>query len=166
MTSIQFKGNTIHTNGALPKIGTAAPAFSLTKADLSEITLSDLKGHNVIMSFFPSIDTPTCALSVKKFNAEASQLKNTKVLCISMDLPFAQSRFCGAEGLKDVTTVSAFRHPEFAENYGIKIAEGALAGLFSRAIVIIDAMGKVIYTEQVADIVNEPDYAAALAALK
>jgi thiol peroxidase len=165
MATITFKGSPIHTAGKLPTKGSKADSFTLTKTNLEEVTLNDFAGKKVILNIFPSIDTPTCATSVRKFNAEAGALDNTVVLCVSLDLPFAQARFCGAEGLDKVIPVSAFRHPEFAEKYGVKIIDSPLAGLFSRAIVIINAEQNVIYTEQVAEIADEPNYAAALAAL-
>lgn len=166
MANILLKGDLIHSVGDLPKIGSAAPDFTLTKIDLSDTTLKDYAGQRIILNIFPSIDTPTCAASVRKFNFEASQLSNVHVLCVSMDLPFAQKRFCGAEGLEKVIPVSAFRHMEFGKNYGVSIVDGKLAGLLSRAVVILDEKGQVIYTEQVADIVNEPNYEKALAVLK
>lgn len=165
MAEIKFKGNTVHTKGNLPTIGTNAPDFTLTKTDLSELSLKDLTGKKLLLNIFPSIDTGVCATSVRTFNKEAADLTNTLILCISADLPFAQARFCGAEGLDKVTPISDFRHKEFGDRYGVRIAEGALAGLLSRAIVIIDAHGKIAYTEQVAEIAQEPDYKAALTAL-
>lgn len=165
MTKITFKGNPINTVGTLPAIGKPAPDFTLTKTDLNEVSLKDFRGKKVILNIFPSLDTPTCAMSVRKFNEEAARLKNTVVLCISADLPFAQQRFCGAEGLKNVIPLSVFRHPEFGKNYGVLIIDGPLAGLLSRAVVIIDETGKIIYTQQVPEITQEPDYQSALAAL-
>jgi thiol peroxidase len=165
MAKITFKGTPIHTIGELPAKGSAAPDFTLVKQDLSEAVLSDYKGKRLVLNIFPSIDTGVCAMSVRTFNEKAAALKNTVVLCVSMDLPFAQSRFCGAEGIKNVTTASAFRSA-FGEHYGVTIADGPLAGLLSRAVVVIDEKGKVIYAEQVPEIAQEPDYAAALAVLK
>ncbi len=165
MAQITLKGNPIQTIGELPKVGTAAPDFKLVKSDLSEKTLADYKGVKLVLNIFPSLDTGTCAASVRRFNAEAGKLENTKVLCISKDLPFAQSRFCGAEGLANVETLSDFRYGTFAKDYGVEITTGPLAALESRAIVIIDEAGKVIYTQQVPEIVDEPDYDKALAAL-
>lgn len=165
MATITFKGNPVHTVGNLPAQSSTAPAFTLTKTDLSEVSLKDLAGKYVVLNIFPSMDTPTCATSTRKFNSEANKLDNAHVLCISMDLPFAQKRFCAAEGLDKVMPLSAFRHAEFGDKYGVKIADGPLAGLLSRAVVVIDPQGKVIYTQQVAEIADEPDYAAALAAL-
>ena len=165
MATITLKGNSIHTNGDLPRIGQPAADFTLTKTDLSEVKLTDFKGKRVILNIFPSIDTPTCATSVRKFNQEASKLSDVVVLCVSMDLPFAQSRFCGAEGLDKVVPVSGFRHSEFGQRYGVNIIDGALKGLFARAIVVINAHGQVAYTELVSEVANEPDYAEALKAI-
>ena len=166
MAEITFKGNAIHTAGYLPKVGVTAPDFKVVKADLSTVSLGELRGKKVVINIFPSIDTPVCATSVRRFNAEADKLNNTLVLCVSKDLPFAQKRFCGAEGLNNVTTGSEYRDSSFSDAYGILITDGPLAGLFSRAIVIVDEKGKVIYTEQVPEIGQEPDYGKALAAVK
>lgn len=166
MANITLKGNPIKTVGNLPEVGNTAPDFKLTKGDLSEISLSDFKGKKVVLNIFPSIDTGTCAASVRKFNAQAAGLDNTVVLCVSKDLPFAQNRFCGAEGIQNVITASDFRHVEFSNNYGLLIENGPLAGLDSRAVVVIDEAGKVIYTEQVSEIVNEPNYDEAINILK
>jgi thiol peroxidase len=165
MAQITLKGNPINTIGNLPEVGTKAPAFTLVKDDLSTKTLADYKGQKVVLNIFPSLDTGTCAASVRRFNAEASKLDNTVVLCISKDLPFAQARFCGAEGLKDVHNLSDFRSGQFGKDYGVEIIDGPLAGLESRAVVVLDEEGKVVYTQQVPEIVDEPDYEAALAAL-
>ncbi len=165
MAQITFKGNPIHTSGSLPKAGNHAPDFSLTKSDLSSATLSEFKGKKLVLNIFPSLDTPVCAASVRRFNQEASRLDNTVVLCVSRDLPFAQSRFCTAEGLKNVVTASEYKDSKFSDAYGVRIVDGPLAGLLSRAIVVIDPAGKVIYTQQVPEITQEPDYAKALAAL-
>jgi thiol peroxidase len=164
MAQITFKGTPINTIGDLPVKGSTAPDFTLVKQDLSETSLADYKGKTLVLNIFPSIDTGVCATSVRKFNEKAAGLTNTVVLCVSMDLPFAQSRFCGAEGIQNVITASAFRS-NFGDHYGVTIADGPLTGLLSRAVVVIDA-GKVIYTEQVPEIAQEPDYDAALAALK
>ncbi len=166
MAEITLKGNPIHTLGTLPEKGSKAPEFTLIKNDLSEAKLSDYKGKNVVLNIFPSLDTPTCAASVRHFNAEASSLHNTVVLCISKDLPFAQARFCGAEGLDNVETLSDFRDGNFGKSYQVEITDGPLAALESRAVVILDEKGTVIYTQQVPEIVDEPDYEAALAVLK
>lgn len=167
MATITLKGKPINTVGTLPKQGSVAPDFVLTKVDLSEIKTADVRGKKTILNIFPSLDTPVCAASVRKFNEAASQLgNNLVVLCISADLPFAQSRFCGAEGLKNVIPASTFRHPEFGKQYGVTLIDGPLQGLMARAIVVLDATGQVIYTQQVAEITDEPDYAAALAVVK
>jgi len=165
MAKITFKGTPIQTAGELPAKGSVAPEFTLVKQDLSETGLADYKGKRLVLNIFPSIDTGVCAMSVRKFNEKAAALKNTAVLCVSMDLPFAQSRFCGAEGIKNVVSVSAFRSA-FGEHYGVTIADGPLAGLLSRAVVVINESGKVVYTEQVPEIALEPNYDAALATLK
>jgi thiol peroxidase len=166
MAKITFKGNPAETAGTLPAVGSAAPDFKLTKSDLSDASLKDYRGKKVVLNIFPSLDTPVCAASVRRFNAEASKLDNTVVLCISRDLPFAQSRFCAAEGLNNVVTASEYRNSSFSDAYGVRIQDGPLAGLLSRAVVVVDEGGKVKYTEQVPEIVHEPDYAKALAALK
>lgn len=165
MATITLKGNTIHTSNELPKVGTQAPNFTLIKNDLSRSSLSDYKGSKVVLNIFPSIDTGTCAASVRQFNKEAAELENTKVLCISRDLPFAQARFCGAEGIKNVINLSDFATGDFGKNYGLQIIDGPLANLHSRAVVVLDESGKVIYTEQVGEIIVEPNYKAALEAL-
>jgi thiol peroxidase len=166
MAKITLKGNAINTVGELPKVGSKAPDFKLVKTDLSEGSLSDYKGQRLVLNIFPSLDTGTCAASVRHFNAEASKLENTTVLCISKDLPFAQARFCGAEGLNDVHNLSDFRTGKFGKDYGVEIVDGPLAGLESRAVVVVDEKGTVIYTQQVSEIVDEPNYDAALAILK
>jgi len=165
MATIKLKGNPVHTIGNLPSKGATAPDFQLVKTDLSETSLADYAGKRIVLNIFPSLDTSTCASSVRQFNAKAQSMKNTVVLCISMDLPFAQKRFCGAEGLNDVIPASVFRTPDFGKNYGVTITDGALAGLMSRAVVILDENKKVIYTEQVPEISQEPDYMAALSVL-
>ncbi|MFA6403369.1 MAG: thiol peroxidase [Salinivirgaceae bacterium] len=166
MATISLKGNTIQTLGILPKVGTQAKDFTLVKSDLSNASLNDYKGKKVVLNIFPSLDTGTCAASVRRFNKEAGTLENTKVLCISRDLPFAQARFCGAEGLSNVETLSDFGTGKFGKDYELEITTGPLAHLHSRAVVVIHENGKVIYTEQVPEIVNEPNYDAALRALK
>ncbi len=165
MANITLKGNPFHTVGNLPEIGTQAPDFKLRKTDLSEATLADFKGKRVVLNIFPSLDTDVCATSVRKFNAEAEKLNNTVVLCASLDLPFAHSRFCAAEGLGNVVSLSELHDRSFGESYGVRIVDGPMAGLFSRAVVIIDEGGKVTYTEQVPEIVQEPNYEVAIAAL-
>jgi len=164
MASITLGGNPVHTSGELPKVGTKLADFKLVKNDLSTATLSDFAGTNLVLNIFPSIDTGTCATSVRTFNATASQLENTKVLCISRDLPFAQKRFCGAEGIENVVNLSDFKDGSFGKTNGLEIIDGVLAGLHSRCIIVVDASGSVIYTEQVPEIANEPNYEAALAA--
>ena len=165
MADITLRWNAINTIGNLPKTGTKAPDFILTAVDLSHKSLSDFTGKNVILNIFPSVDTGTCAMSVREFNKNASELKNTVVLCISKDLPFAQARFCAAEDLKNVVMLSDFATGKFGDDYQLKIVNGPLAHLHSRAIVILDTDGNVTYTEQVSDIVNEPNYEAALKAI-
>ncbi|SMC49139.1 thiol peroxidase [Moheibacter sediminis] len=165
MADITLKGNPIHTQGNLPSVGAKAPDFKLTAVDLSEKSISDFKGKKVVLNIFPSVDTGTCAASVRKFNAEASGLENTVVLCISRDLPFAQSRFCAAEGLENVVSLSEFKDNNFSDAYQLKIMDGPLAGLMSRAVVVINEEGNVVYTEQVPEIVDEPNYENALAVL-
>jgi thioredoxin-dependent peroxiredoxin len=165
MASITLGGNPINTIGELPKVGSKAPQFQLTKNDLSIASLADFAGSKLVLNIFPSIDTPTCATSVRKFNESANQLDNTKVLCISRDLPFAQKRFCGSEGLENVVNLSDFKEGSFGKNYGLEIADSVLAGLHSRVVIIIDENGTVKYAEQVPEIADEPNYDAALAAL-
>ena len=165
MASITLGGNPIHTNGELPKVGSKATDFNLVKTDLGTATLADFAGSRVVLNIFPSIDTGTCATSVRKFNENASTLENTKVLCISRDLPFAQKRFCGAEGLENVINLSDFQTGAFGKTNGLEITEGPLAGLHSRAIIVLDENGTVTHTEQVGEIANEPNYEAALAVL-
>ncbi len=162
MATITLKGNEIHTNGNLPETGKTAPDFELVGADLSVSKLSNYKGSKVILNIFPSIDTGICAASARTFNKEASGLTNTKVLCVSRDLPFAQGRFCAAEGLEDVINLSDFRTGQFGKDYGLEIVDGPMQGLHSRAVIVVDEEGTVVYTEQVPEIVQEPDYAAAL----
>ena len=166
MAQITFKGNPIHTAGSLPKVGSTAPDFRVVKSDLSTLSLGEFKGKKVVLNIFPSIDTPVCASSVRRFNAEANKHKDTVVLCISRDLPFAQKRFCAAEGLDNVITGSEYRDSSFSQAYGVCIVDGPLSGLLSRAIVVVDRQGKVVYTEQVPEIGQEPDYDKALAAVK
>ena len=165
MATVTLKGNAINTKGNLPAVGTKAPDFKLTATDLSEKSLNDFKGHKLVLNVFPSIDTGTCAQSVRTFNQKASALKNTKVLCISKDLPFAMARFCGAEGLENVVSLSDFRDGNFGEAYGLTFVDGALKALHSRCVVVIDENGTITHTEQVGEIVDEPNYEAALAAL-
>ena len=163
MATITLHDTPIETVGELPAVGSNAPAFTLTKTDLSEVSLQDFAGKTVILNIYPSVDTGVCAASTRKFNEIASSNPNVVVLCISADLPFAHGRFCGAEGLENVVSLSNFRNADFGGNYGVTISTGALAGLLSRAVVIIKD-GKVTYTEQVPEIAQEPNYDAALAA--
>ncbi|MFT4533978.1 MAG: thiol peroxidase [Saprospiraceae bacterium] len=165
MATITLKGNEIHTNGELPKIGSLAKDFNLIGTDLSAKSLSDYKGRKLVLNIFPSVDTGTCAASVRNFNKTATGLNDTDVLCISRDLPFAQGRFCGAEGIKNVVMLSDFKTGQFGKDYGLEIIDGPLSGLNSRCIVVINPEGKVIYTEQVVETVEEPNYDLALAAL-
>src|SRR5262245_17499076 len=165
MAEVTLGGNPVHTVGELPELGSKAPDFSVTGADLGEITRNDLAGKKVVLNIFPSIDTPTCAKSVRAFNEAAGNLDNTVVLCVSADLPFAQSRFCGAEGLSNVKSGSVFRSNTFGSAYGVTLADGKLEGLLARAVVVLDEEGIVKHTELVGEIANEPNYQNALDAL-
>ena len=165
MSSVTFKGQPISVNGRFPAVGSAAPAFALVAGDLSDATLSSFAGKRKVLNIFPSVDTPTCAASVRHFNESASKLDNAVVLCISADLPFAQARFCGAEGLQNVVNLSLMRGRQFLNDYGVAIAEGPLAGLAARAVVVLDDHDKVIHAELVGEIAHEPNYEAALKAL-
>lgn len=165
MASITLGGNPIHTNGELPKVGSNAANFTLIKTDLSTATLADYSGKRVVLNIFPSIDTGTCAQSVRTFNEKASQLDNTVVLCISRDLPFAQKRFCGAEGLENVVNLSDFKSGQFGKDYGLEMTDGPLSALHSRVVIVLDENGTVLHAEQVGEIADEPNYEAALAVL-
>lgn len=165
MATVTLNGTPFNTNGELPKVGEMAPEFNLKKVDLSSTNLSDFKGANLILNIFPSIDTATCATSVRTFNKRASELENTMVVCVSRDLPFAQKRFCGAEGIENVITASDFATGDFGKNYGLELENGPLAALHARAIVVVDANGIVKHTELVSDIASEPNYDAAIAAV-
>ena len=165
MATITLGGNPIHTSGELPKIGTKIADFKLVQSDLSVATLKDFAGKKLVLNIFPSIDTDTCAMSVRKFNENANNHENTKVLCISRDLPFAQKRFCGAEGLENVVNLSDFNQGDFGKTNGLDIVDGPLTGLHSRAIIVVDENGIITHTEQVAEIKDEPNYEAALAVL-
>ncbi len=165
MSSVTFKGQPISVDGRFPAVGSAAPAFALVAGDLSDATLSSFAGKRKVLNIFPSVDTPTCAASVRHFNESASKLDNAVVLCISADLPFAQARFCGAEGLQNVVNLSLMRGRQFLNDYGVAIAEGPLAGLAARAVVVLDDHDKVIHAELVGEIAHEPNYEAALKAL-
>ena len=166
MANITLRGNAIHTEGELPKVGTKAPDFQLTGSDLKDVTLATFAGKKKILNIVPSLDTPTCQASTRHFNEDAGKLPNTVVLVISNDLPFAQKRFCTTEGLANVVPLSELRTREFGAAYGVRISDGPMAGLLSRAVVVVDEHDKVVYTEQVPEIAQEPDYAKALSAVK
>ena len=166
MASVTLGGNIVHTSGELPATGAKATDFNLVKNDLGTASLADFSGSRIILNIFPSVDTGTCAASVRQFNKLASELDNTKVLCISRDLPFAQNRFCGAEGLENVVNLSDFQEGNFGRSYGLLLQDGPLKGLLSRAVVVLNEDQEVIYTELVPEIKDEPDYDAALASLK
>ncbi len=165
MATVTLKGKPIQTNGELPRPGSTAPDFKLTAADLSDKSLADFAGKRKVLNIFPSIDTPTCAMSVRQFNQRAAALDNAVVLCISADLPFAQKRFCAAEGIANVVTLSEMRDRHFGLDYGVLLQGGPLAGLTARAVVVLDASNKVLHSELVSEIANEPNYEAALKVL-
>ncbi len=165
MAEISLGGTPVNTSGDLPEVGSTAPSFELTGSDLSAVESSSLRGERVVLNIFPSIDTPTCATSVRRFNEAAAELENTSVVCVSADLPFAAARFCGAEGLDRVATGSTFRSPDFGRDFGVLLANGPFAGLLARAVVVLDTDGSVLHTELVPEIANEPDYDAAIATL-
>ena len=164
MATVTLKGNPFETVGTLPAVGSVAPGFTLSAGDLSDLTSASLAGKRVVLNIFPSIDTPTCATSVRKFNEQAASLDNVAVVCVSADLPFALGRFCGAEGIDNVKVGSAFRS-SFGDDYGVNFATGPLTKLLSRSVVVLDTDGKVLHTEQVAETADEPNYSAALAVL-
>lgn len=166
MNTVTFKGNEVHLCGELPAVGTEAPRFGGVCGDLSVIHLPDLRGRRVLLNIFPSLDTEVCAASVRRFNAAAAALPGVTVLCVSKDLPFAQSRFCTVEGLDAVVAVSTFRCKCFDEKYGLAMTDGPLKGLLARAVVVVDEAGRIVYEELVPEITSEPDYEAALAALR
>ena len=166
MTTVTFKGTPVQLSGDLPKVGEKAPKFGGVKGDLSTLKLPELEGKRVVLNIFPSLDTPVCAASVRRFNKEASSLENTVVLCLSKDLPFAQSRFCTTEGLENVVPLSIFRCRHFNERYGLEMADGPLKGLFARAVIVIDETGTIIYEQLVPEVTDEPDYEAAVKVLK
>ena len=166
MASITLKGSPVETVGQLPAVGTKAPDFTLVKGDLSETNLGEYTGNNVVLNIFPSVDTSVCATSVRRFNSDSAKHPNTTVLCISADLPFAQERFCGGEGIENVIMLSTFRNQDFGNNYGVVMTSGPLKGLMSRGVVVIGSDGAVKYAEQVPEITQEPDYNAALAVLE
>jgi thiol peroxidase len=165
MSQVTLRGNPINVDGQFPQVGQQAPAFSLVGTDLADVSLASLAGKRKVLNIFPSIDTPTCATSVRTFNSKAGALDNTVVLCISADLPFAQARFCGAEGLANVKSLSTMRGASFLKDYGVAIANGPLAGVSARAVVVLDENDKVLHSELVSEIGSEPDYQAALAVL-
>jgi len=165
MSSITFKESKVNTIGELPKVGSKALDFILVKNDLSETSLGDFKGKNIVLNIFPSLDTGVCAASVRKFNKEASGMANTVILAVSADLPFASARFCTTEGIDNVIPASVFRNPEFAENYGVLMTDGPLKGLLARAVVVINPQGNVSYTELVPEIAQEPNYQAAISSI-
>lgn len=162
MATLTFKGSPIHTIGALPIIGRPCPPFTLTRADLSEVSSVDLEGQRVILNIFPSLDTTICAKGVRTFDARASEVPNMVVLCVSRDLPFAQARFCKAEDITDVVPASTFRHPEFGNDFGVTMVDGPLRGLLARALVVLDENGTVVHTELVPELACEADYDGAL----
>ncbi len=166
MSKISFKGNAVNTNGDLPKKGGKAPEFNLVKTDLSELSLKELHGKNVILNIFPSLDTSVCAASVRRFNKEAANLKDTVVLAISKDLPFAHARFCTTEGIENVIPISVFRNSTFEKDYGVEMVDGPLKGLLARCVILIDGSGNVVYSELVPEITQEPDYKAVIAHLQ
>ena len=166
MATVTLRGNPIHTTGDLPAVGSTAPDFMLVDGDLKDQTLASYKGRKKVLNIVPSLDTPTCATSTRKFNEKASAMSNTAVLVVSSDLPFAQKRFCTTEGLKNVVPLSLMRSREFAKSYGVLITDGPLAGICARAVVVVDENDKVLYRQLVPEIAQEPDYDAALAALR
>jgi thiol peroxidase len=166
MATITLGGNPVHTCGELPLPGHATPFFTLTRDDLSELTSVELEGRRVVLSIFPSLDTPTCAESVRKFNHLTTDLADTVMLCVSMDLPFAQAQFCGAQQLDRVVTASAFRHPDFGRAFGVTLVDGPMRGLFARAVVALDENGTVVHTELVPELMREPDYDLAIHAIR
>ncbi|MBF6029548.1 thiol peroxidase [Pseudomonas sp. P115] len=166
MAQVTLKGNPVQVEGELPQVGTQAPEFTLTAGDLSDATLATFAGKRKVLNIFPSVDTPTCATSVRKFNAQANEVANTVVLCISSDLPFAQARFCGSEGLENVKNLSDFRSAAFSQDYGVDIVDGPLRSLTARAVVVLDENNNVLHSELVSEIAHEPNYEAALAVLK
>ncbi|QBA64050.1 thiol peroxidase [Muriicola soli] len=165
MATVHFKGTSASTAGELPALGSQAPSFELSQTDLSRINLESFKGKKLILNIFPSVDTGTCAQSVRTFNHEAAELDTTAVLCISKDLPFAQNRFCGAEGIENVIMLSDYMNDNFGKDYGIRFIDGPFEGLLARAVVVIDKEGKTVHSELVSNISDEPNYKAALEAL-
>lgn len=166
METVYFKGIPCHTYGFLPAVGTDAPCFNLAGAGLQPVKCTDFEGKTIVLNIFPSLDTDVCAASVRRFNKDAGELKDVAVVCVSMDLPFAMSRFCTLEGLDNVVAASAFRSPEFGQHYGVQLVDGPLAGLLTRAVLVVDKDGKVVYRELVDEITHEPDYEAALSVIR
>ena len=166
METIYFKGTPCHTYGNIPAVGTKAPCFNLVTKYLTDIRCNDFPGKRIVLNIFPSLDTPVCAASVRRFNQEAAGLTDTAVVCVSMDLPFAQGRFCSAEGIENVIVASAFRSPTFSQQFGLQIVDGPLAGLLARAVIVLDENHKVIFSDLVEEITNEPDYEGAISVLK
>lgn len=166
METVFFKGNACHTYGSLPEVGSEAPCFHLAGIDLSQITCKDFPGQRIVLNIFPSLDTDVCAASVRRFNVEAAKLTNVKVICVSMDLPFAMARFCTINNIENVVPASAFRSPLFGQKFGVTLCDGPLAGLLARAVVVIDTDHKVLYRELVEEITHEPNYEAAISVLK
>lgn len=166
METIYFQGNPCHTYGNIPAVGSKAPSFTLVNADLKEVRCSDYSGKRIVLNIFPCLDTPVCAASVRRFNVDASKMENTQVICVSMDLPFAQKRFCTAEGIDKLEVTSAFRSPTFAQEYGLQIVDGPLAGLLARAVIVLDEDRNVIFSDLVEEITHEPDYEGAISVLR
>lgn len=158
MKTVYFKGEACHVRGSLPSVGSLAPSFSLVGKDLQDVRSIDYAGQRIVLNIFPSLDTEVCAMTIRRFNTEIANITNTVVICVSMDLPFAATRFCTTEGINHVITASAFRPQSFAEKYGVQLIDGALAGLFARAVVVIDENARVIYTQLINEITEEPDY--------
>ena len=165
MSQITFKGNPVNTSGSLPAVGSVAPDFKLVNTDLSEVSLADFAGKKVIINIFPSVDTGVCALQLQTFNQRVADMDDTALLFVSLDLPFAFGRFCGAEGIENAVTASDFRNRSFAQDYGVDMTDGPLAGLYARAVLVLDADHKITYSELVPEIAQEPNYDAALAAV-
>ncbi len=166
METVYFNGQECHTYGTMPTVGEVAPCYELVTKDLKDITCRDFEGKRVVLNIFPSLDTPVCAASVHRFNKEAASVDNTVVICVSMDLPFAEARFCAANGIDNCVVASAFRSPMFAQKYGVQLVDGPLSGLLARAVLVLDTDRRVIYRQLVDDITHEPDYEAALSVLK
>lgn len=166
METIYFQGTPCHTYGNIPAVGSEAPGFQLVDKDLKDLRSTDYKGKRIVLNIFPSLDTPVCAMSVRHFNKEASALDNVAVVCVSMDLPFAQARFCAANNIENVSVASAFRAPKFTEDFGLQMIDGPLAGLLARAVIVIDENGKVVFSDLVNEITHEPDYEGAISVLR